>query len=229
MGRWVGQFYREASVGALSICQAPRLINNPSPFSRVDRGEVDWLSCIPRVILHSKMPDYSKFHAVFPLEGQKPYDANGVREIETYRKTFHGVLFIDRVLKALGIGEGSPPLSRLPTRSVAILYLCIPANLPPPPLRQDIPSQGRERLAQPTSADLRVQGVSASQTLRPLLPPPRPRCGPRLEIISGRGTLQRLGPAVQVPDPYEGSVAHGPSAIQRLFLLSSLLSRAPCS
>ncbi|KAH8888648.1 hypothetical protein GQ53DRAFT_749048 [Thozetella sp. PMI_491] len=57
------------------------------------------------------MRDYSQFHVVFPVDGQKPYDTNGVREIETYRKTFHGVLFIDRVLKALGIGEGKayPP------------------------------------------------------------------------------------------------------------------------
>lgn len=91
------------------------------------------------------MPDYSKFHAVFPLEGQKPYDANGVREIETYRKTFHGVLFIDRVLKALGIGEGSPSLSRLPTRSVGV-HLCIPANLPAPPLGKIYPPKGENGL-----------------------------------------------------------------------------------
>ena len=51
------------------------------------------------------MLDFSQFSAAFPTDGPKPYDQNGVREIETFRKTFDGVLFIDRVLKALGIGE----------------------------------------------------------------------------------------------------------------------------
>ncbi|KAK3898682.1 hypothetical protein C8A05DRAFT_37728 [Staphylotrichum tortipilum] len=51
------------------------------------------------------MLDFSQFSAAFPTDGPKPYDQNGVREIETFRKTFDGVLFIDRVLKALGIAE----------------------------------------------------------------------------------------------------------------------------
>ncbi|KAK4131436.1 hypothetical protein BT67DRAFT_155632 [Trichocladium antarcticum] len=51
------------------------------------------------------MLDFSQFTAAFPTDGPKPYDQNGVREIETFRKTFDGVLFIDRVLKALGLGE----------------------------------------------------------------------------------------------------------------------------
>ncbi|KAK3942017.1 protein ELYS [Diplogelasinospora grovesii] len=51
------------------------------------------------------MLDHTQFHAVFPSEGPKPYDQNGVRAIETFRKTFDGVLFIDRVLKALEIGD----------------------------------------------------------------------------------------------------------------------------
>lgn len=51
------------------------------------------------------MLDFSQFSAAFPTDGPKPYDQNGVREIETFRKTFDGVLFIDRVLKALGVAE----------------------------------------------------------------------------------------------------------------------------
>ncbi|KAK3305763.1 nuclear pore complex assembly-domain-containing protein [Chaetomium strumarium] len=51
------------------------------------------------------MLDFSQFSAAFPTDGPNPYDQNGVREIETFRKTFDGVLFIDRVLKALSIGE----------------------------------------------------------------------------------------------------------------------------
>ncbi|SPQ24713.1 de6f363f-de56-4e43-b58d-dd1de2182b55 [Thermothielavioides terrestris] len=57
------------------------------------------------------MLDFSQFAAAFPTDGPKPYDQSGVREIETFRKTFDGVLFIDRVLKALGITESKayPP------------------------------------------------------------------------------------------------------------------------
>ncbi len=91
------------------------------------------------------MADYSQFHAVFPLEGQKPYDTNGVREIETYRKSFHGVLFIDRVLRALGIGEGAP--SSNPA-------LSLPALLTVPRCRKSIPPQGREWTAQLAPAGL---------------------------------------------------------------------------
>jgi hypothetical protein len=53
------------------------------------------------------MLDFSQFSAAFPTDGPKPYDQNGVREIETFRKTFDGILFIDRVLKALGVGESA--------------------------------------------------------------------------------------------------------------------------
>ena len=52
------------------------------------------------------MLDYTQFQAAFPTDGTPPYDAADLREIETFRKAFNGVLFIDRVLKALGIGEG---------------------------------------------------------------------------------------------------------------------------
>ncbi|KAK3346728.1 nuclear pore complex assembly-domain-containing protein [Lasiosphaeria hispida] len=51
------------------------------------------------------MLDFTQFHAAFPTDGPKPYDQNGVRAIETFRKAFDGVLFIDRVLKALSITE----------------------------------------------------------------------------------------------------------------------------
>ncbi|KAL2186291.1 hypothetical protein L209DRAFT_780302 [Thermothelomyces heterothallicus CBS 203.75] len=51
------------------------------------------------------MLDFTQFSAAFPTDGPKPYDQNGIREIETFRKSFGGVLFIDRVLKALGLGD----------------------------------------------------------------------------------------------------------------------------
>ncbi|KAL2163437.1 hypothetical protein VTH06DRAFT_5494 [Thermothelomyces fergusii] len=55
------------------------------------------------------MLDFTQFSAVFPTDGPKPYDHNGIREIETFRKSFGGVLFIDRILKALGLGDSVPP------------------------------------------------------------------------------------------------------------------------
>ncbi|KAK3290713.1 nuclear pore complex assembly-domain-containing protein [Chaetomium fimeti] len=66
---------------------------------------------LPELTSTAKMLDFSQFAAAFPTDGPKPYDQNGVREIETFRKSFEGVLFIDRVMKALGVSEGKayPP------------------------------------------------------------------------------------------------------------------------
>ncbi|KAF3763889.1 hypothetical protein M406DRAFT_75120 [Cryphonectria parasitica EP155] len=58
------------------------------------------------------MEDYTHFHKVFRPEWGSPYaDADLARDIETVRKSFNGVLFIDRVLRALGItrSKAYPP------------------------------------------------------------------------------------------------------------------------
>lgn len=52
------------------------------------------------------MFDYSNFGDVFPANWQSPYDRGALTEIESSRRTLDGVLFIDRVLKALGITKG---------------------------------------------------------------------------------------------------------------------------
>lgn len=49
------------------------------------------------------MPDFSQFQQVFKPEWGSPYSQEFVRETDTYRKRLNGALFIDRVLKALGI------------------------------------------------------------------------------------------------------------------------------
>ena len=49
------------------------------------------------------MIDHTQFHEVFKPDLGSPYDQDFVREVEVQRKSFNGVLFIDRVLKALGI------------------------------------------------------------------------------------------------------------------------------
>lgn len=50
------------------------------------------------------MEDYTHAHKVFRPEWGTPYiNSEFVSEIEVFRKSLHGTLFIDRVLKAMGI------------------------------------------------------------------------------------------------------------------------------
>ena len=50
--------------------------------------------------------DLDDFMLVFPPGGQLPYNRDLVADIEAARKSFEGTLFIDRVLRALGIAKG---------------------------------------------------------------------------------------------------------------------------
>lgn len=52
------------------------------------------------------MFDYTNLHHVFTEGVANPYDRETQREIETSRKSFDGALFIDRVLRAVGITKG---------------------------------------------------------------------------------------------------------------------------
>lgn len=54
------------------------------------------------------MFDITNFVDVFPTEGELPYDRSAQADIETRRRSFDGSLFIDRVLKALGVAKGLP-------------------------------------------------------------------------------------------------------------------------
>ena len=67
------------------------------------------------------MLDFTEFGAVFPSEGPGPYSQMGLKQIETYRKSLGGTLFIDRVLDELNIGQGERERAResadgMPTR-----------------------------------------------------------------------------------------------------------------
>lgn len=53
------------------------------------------------------MIDYTQLQQVFPSDLQTPYDRQLQHDIEAHRKTLDGVLFVDRVLKALGITKGT--------------------------------------------------------------------------------------------------------------------------
>ena len=51
------------------------------------------------------MFDCTRFQDVFPAGAQLPYDRHLQQEIEASRRKLDGALFIDRVLKALGIAK----------------------------------------------------------------------------------------------------------------------------
>ncbi|KAL2753244.1 hypothetical protein ACRALDRAFT_1077616 [Sodiomyces alcalophilus JCM 7366] len=66
------------------------------------------------------MFDYTRFDHVFSPSAQFPYDRQTIQDIETYRKSFNGILFIDRVLKALGLTKARtyPPKSDAALRTL---------------------------------------------------------------------------------------------------------------
>ncbi|KAK2609583.1 hypothetical protein N8I77_003079 [Diaporthe amygdali] len=49
------------------------------------------------------MQDFNHFHQVFKPEWGSPYTQDFLREIDVYRKSLNGVLFIDRVLRSVGV------------------------------------------------------------------------------------------------------------------------------
>lgn len=49
------------------------------------------------------MQDYNHFHQVFKPEWGTPYTQEFLKEIEVCRKSLNGVLFIDRVLRSVGV------------------------------------------------------------------------------------------------------------------------------
>ncbi|KAF4974462.1 hypothetical protein FZEAL_8633 [Fusarium zealandicum] len=57
------------------------------------------------------MFDYANFHQIFAAGVPNPYDRKAQQDIETSRKNFDGALFVDRVLRAVGISKAKvyPP------------------------------------------------------------------------------------------------------------------------
>jgi hypothetical protein len=103
------------------------------------------------------MFDYTKFHDVFPTETQLPYDRKLQHDIEAHRKNVDGVLFIDRVLRALGITKGKSLTMRGSSSSVRGALLADPCFLD----SQSIPPQDRECASTIAPADLRIRNVDA--------------------------------------------------------------------
>ncbi|PFH63265.1 hypothetical protein XA68_15899 [Ophiocordyceps unilateralis] len=70
------------------------------------------------------MPDYTKFEDVFPADLKFPYDRTLQHDIDHHRKAVGGTLFIDRVMKALGLvkGRSYPPKSDNALRQLHQLF-----------------------------------------------------------------------------------------------------------
>ncbi|KAI0401886.1 nuclear pore complex assembly-domain-containing protein [Xylaria palmicola] len=65
--------------------------------------------------------DYSQFDRVFGLMNQFPYNRTVILSIETSRRGLEGGLFIDRVLKALNLGQAAknyPPKNEIALRQL---------------------------------------------------------------------------------------------------------------
>lgn len=96
----------------LYICISRHLLN------------LSWASLLPQYILNNLdwhlleppfrpqipntaiMTDYLQFDRVFGSVSQFPYNRTVAVSIETSRRSLEGSLFIDRVLKALNLGQG---------------------------------------------------------------------------------------------------------------------------
>ena len=69
------------------------------------------------------MFDFTDFQQVFPAGTQLPYDKKLQTSIEAHRKGYDGTLFIDRVLKALGITKGQFVSSHMRCSSLLTISL----------------------------------------------------------------------------------------------------------
>lgn len=80
------------------------------------------------------MFDYSNFGDVFPAGLHNPYDRKLQHDVEAHRKHVDGTLFIDRVLKALGISKGELQGCKRDSRQNCINQTCVPylAKVYPP-------------------------------------------------------------------------------------------------
>ena len=141
------------------------------------------------------MFDYKNFDHVFGNVAPFP-ERIYHQETETYRRSLEGVLFIDRVLKALGITKRKSPSSL--TSMLAQDSECHHS--------QDLPCQDGECPPHAPPARLRSQHDYAPPPLHILLRPPRLRRrawqrGPHRSLF-----LLKRRPA-EVPDIHEGPMA----------------------
>lgn len=109
------------------------------------------------------MLDYTQLQQVFPAGLHSPYDRKLQQDIDAHRKTLSGVLFIDRVLRALGIAKRLSSPQALPSQ--------IKTNIPA--YSQGLPSQDGQCAQAVPPGRLRGANVHTSQALPLLLRPSR--------------------------------------------------------
>lgn len=105
------------------------------------------------------MLDYTQFQQVFPAALHNPYDRKLQQDIDAHRKTLSGLLFIDRVLRALGIAKG--------WSNLAWPELVQKTNMPF--LSQGLPSQDGQRAQAASPERLRCHCVDTPQAVAFLL------------------------------------------------------------
>lgn len=111
------------------------------------------------------MFEYTDYHTVFPAGAQVPYDRKRIHEIEARRKDLGGQLFMDRVLKALGISKSQ---SRAMTLK-AFIPMYVVVKLTSISHRQDLPSKERQWRKTTPPTNLRKQHVDAPQAVAAIL------------------------------------------------------------
>lgn len=153
--------------------------------------------------------DYSQFHEVFKPDVDTPYDQHLVKDIEAKRKRLYGLLFVDRILKALGITKGTT--SSLPSATRCAVKADESCS-------QGVSATGGEWPVQSAPANLRREAVTAPEDLGPLLPSSRPRRRPQPELSNGGEFRPADGFAAEISDLHEGDLAHGSPPVQCWFL-----------
>jgi hypothetical protein len=111
------------------------------------------------------MFEFTDYHTVFPAGAQVPYDRKRIHEIEARRKDLGGQLFMDRVLKALGISKSQ--FGPIAPRACTQNFLTV--KLTSIPYRQDLPSKERQWRKTTPPTNLRKQHVDAPQAFAAIL------------------------------------------------------------
>lgn len=113
------------------------------------------------------MFEYTDYHKVFPAGAQVPYDRKRIHEIEARRKDLGGQLFMDRVLKALGISKSQSRPMAPRTHIHMGIYLIV--KLTSTSHRQDLPSEERQWRKTTPPTNLRKHHVDAPQAVTAIL------------------------------------------------------------
>lgn len=112
------------------------------------------------------MIDYTNFERIFGQLSPFPYNRTVIQEAESYRRSFEGALFIDKILAALGLSKGRAHAIPIALRS-RVLMKCSSQSIPAE-IRSDSPPAPRANHCLGEHRD-------TPQAFHSLLPSPRHR------------------------------------------------------